>query len=253
MDDIGSEEDDEDDKAASRPYMALLQSFNDAGDSRAKRRKLEHRDSPISKTDQTPLNGESDDESSVGDSDDEEEVKDIDRADEELEGVEQGPEEHMEDDDDSEDEENPTDPFDVHYAHPDDDAIAKKIKAVQKGDWTTKRALVQTMRATVMSPASDSSPEASKPIAGLEGLQLKQKLKELAASKIGSFTPTQKAISSALFDYRDILYCDRTARNSNELRQLTCLHALNHVFKYVLPISQGQSFIANRVPGRETE
>lgn len=228
MDDVESE-DEEDEKATSRPYMTLLQSFNDADESRVKRRKLEHRESAPSKNDQS-INEESDDGSSAED-DDEKEDKDIDQADEDAEDAEQGMENQSEEDDDSEDEENPSDPFDVHFAHPDDDDVAKRVKAVQKGDWTTKRALVQTMRATVMSPDSDSSPDVSKPITGLEGLQLKQKLKELAASKIGSFTSSQKAISSTLFDYRDVLYCDRSPKNSQEMRHLTCLHALNHVFK----------------------
>ncbi|KAH6985876.1 U3 snoRNA-associated protein 25 [Ilyonectria sp. MPI-CAGE-AT-0026] len=220
MDDVDSEDEDEDedDKAASRPYMALLQSLNESSAPTAKRQKLDHRVS-------SPQ-AEGDDSSS----DKESSEKDVDRAEDEAEddadtGVEEQPEEDSEDEGDSED------PFDVHFAHPNDDVVGKRVKAVQKGEWATKRALMQSWRATVVYPNSDAGSEVPKPVAGLDGLKLKQKLKEIADRKIGSFEDVHRNFSPLLFDYRDVLHCDRTVRNSDQMRQLTCLHALNHVFK----------------------
>jgi U3 small nucleolar RNA-associated protein 25 len=219
MDDVDSEDEDDDEQTASaKPYMALLQSFNNESSApNAKRRKLGHQES---------AQPQSDEESASEDEQDAE--KDIDRAEEEPE---EQVEDQLDDDDDSEDEENPTDPFDLHFAHPEDDVVAKRVKAVQKGDWATKRALLQNLRATVTYPGCNAGSEVPKPIAGLDGLQLKQKLKEISSRKVGEFDAVQRNLSPLLFNYNDVLFCDRTVRNSDSLRELTCLHALNHVFK----------------------
>lgn len=198
--------------------MALLQSLNDANGPKAKRRKLDN-DPTTSKDEGAPSDN----------SDDEVEEKDVDRVDEEAEEDNADIEEQP--DEDSEDEGDSTDPFDVHFAHPNDDLVAKRVTALKKGDWATKRALMRNWRATVMYPNSDVGSEIPKPLARLDGTKLKQKLKETASSKIGSLSPIQQNLGSLLFDYRDILHCDRTARNAEQMRQLTCLHALNHVFK----------------------
>ena len=39
------------------------------------------------------------------------------------------------------------------------------------------------------------------------------------------------SIASRIFNYQDLLFCDRTPPNASELRSLTCLHAINHIFK----------------------
>ncbi|XEV00560.1 hypothetical protein FSHL1_005847 [Fusarium sambucinum] len=224
MEDIESEsEDDDEQTASSKPYMALLQSFNEEKSApSSKRRKLDQKEPTQSQSDE---DSSSDEEGEEGQ---ENEEKDIDRAEDEPEDQ---VEEQVDDDDDSEDEENPTDPFDVHFAHPDDDIVAKRVKSVQEGNWATKRALLQNLRATVTYPASDAGSEVPKPIAGLDGLQLKQKLKEISSRKIGEFSAVQRNMSPLLFNYNDVLFCDRTVKNSDSLRELTCLHALNHVFK----------------------
>lgn len=223
MDDIESEDDDEEQTTSSKPYMALLQSFNNESSApNAKRRKLDNQEFAQSRQDEDSSDEE-------GDEDEEDAEKDIDRAEDEPE--DQVEEQIDEDDEDSEDEENPSDPFDVHFAHPDDDAVAKRVNSVQKGDWATKRALLQNSRATIMCPLSDVGAEVPKPVDGLDGLQLKQKLKETSSRKIGEFDAVQRNLSPLLFNYNDVLFCDRTVRNSDSLRELTCLHALNHVFK----------------------
>lgn len=224
MEDLESEDEDDDEETASaKPYMALLQSFNNESNApNSKRRKLDHKESAQS---QPGEDSSSDEEGEEGQDDPE---KDIDRAEDEAEDQ---VEEQVDDDDDSEDEENPTDPFDVHFAHPDEDIVAKRVKSAQEGNWATKRALIQTLRATVTYPASDAGSEVPKPIAGLDGLQLKQKLKEISSRKIGEFSAVQRNLSPLIFNYNDVLFCDRTVRNSDSLRELTCLHALNHVFK----------------------
>ncbi|KAH7255829.1 uncharacterized protein BKA55DRAFT_593045 [Fusarium redolens] len=224
MEDIDSEDDDDEHTTSSKPYMALLQSFNNESNApNAKRRKLNHKESTQSQPEE-----DSSGEESHADDQDEDTEKDIDRAEDEAE---EQVEEQLDDDEDSEDEENPTDPFDVHFAHPNDDTVSQRVKSVQKNDWATKRALLQTLRATILYPGSDTGPEIPKPIASLEGLQLKQKLRETSSRKIGDFDTLQRNLGPLIFNYNDVLFCDRTVRNSDSLRELACLHALNHVFK----------------------
>ncbi|KAL5623092.1 hypothetical protein FOBRF1_002342 [Fusarium oxysporum] len=224
MEDIDSEDDDDEHTTSSKPYMALLQSFNNESSApNAKRRKLDHKKSTQSQTEE-----DSSGEESHADDQDEDSEKDIDRSEDEAE---EQVEEKLDDEDDSEDEENPTDPFDVHFAHPNDNTVSQRVKSVQKNDWATKRELLHNMRATILYPGSDTGSEIPKPIAGLEGLQLKQKLRETSSRKIGDFDALQRNLGPLIFNYNDVLFCDRTVQNSDSLRELACLHALNHVFK----------------------
>ncbi|ENH62647.1 U3 small nucleolar RNA-associated protein 25 [Fusarium oxysporum f. sp. cubense race 1] len=224
MEDIDSEDDDDEHTTSSKPYIALLQSFNnEISAPNAKRRKLDHKKSTQSQTEE-----DSSGEESHADDQDEDTEKDIDRSEDEAE---EQVEEKLDDEDDSEDEENPTDPFDVHFAHPNDNTVSQRVKSVQKNDWATKRALLHNMRATILYPGSDTGSEIPKPIAGLEGLQLKQKLRETSSRKIGDFDALQRNLGPLIFNYNDVLFCDRTVQNSDSLRELACLHALNHVFK----------------------
>lgn len=198
--------------------MTLLQSLNDSSSSapKAKRRKLEHPESP-----ERPSEEEDGGENRP---------EDVDQVDEEEDPA-IGLDEQPDDGSDSEDEDAVTDPFDVHFAHPDELAIAKGVKAVKDGEWATKRALIQSLRATMLSPGTELSFDAPQPASGLDDFNLKQKLKETAGKKMAKLDEAQKAVMPLLFDYRDIFHCGRTVANSNSLRQAVCLHALNHVFK----------------------
>ncbi|GAO18487.1 hypothetical protein UVI_02041770 [Ustilaginoidea virens] len=216
--------DDEDDAPAVRPYMALLQSFKESSGPKAKRRKLEHDQSPAAAAAASAA-GDGRDESM--DEASGEEPRDIDEADEAEDAEDQ--EEQLEDEPDSEDEQL-SDPFDAHFAHPDDAEVGRAITAIKKEEWVTNRALVQSLWASTMSAGSGSKLGTPAPC-GYEGLRLKQKLQEAALKKMDKLDATQQAILPWLFEYKDILYCDRTVKNSTTLRQAVCLHALNHVFK----------------------
>ncbi|KAG6275699.1 rRNA-binding ribosome biosynthesis protein utp25 [Claviceps purpurea] len=216
----------EDDQPAARPYMALLQSFTESNSHKAKRRKLEHNAPSEQSAPEKP-------DEKMDDSDSEER-EDVDEADAEDDLEKEG--EQQEDEPDSEDDEDVTDPFDTHYAHPDDAEVGKAVKAIKDESWATSRALVNTLRATVMTVDSEASDSSSGKAVipqpcGLEGLKLKQKLQETAAKKMDKLDATERAILPLLFGYKDIFYCDRTVKNAGKLRQAVCLHALNHVFK----------------------
>ncbi|XP_044721356.1 utp25, u3 small nucleolar RNA-associated SSU processome protein 25 domain-containing protein [Hirsutella rhossiliensis] len=214
-------EDGDDEEPPSRPYMALLQSLNESSNPKAKRRKLEHPASPQ----QAPSSL-----SHQRENGDDEEPEDVDKADEEEEPT-VDPDEQPQSDSDSEDGDASADPFDAHIAQPDKSSVAKSVQAVKDGQWTTKRALIQSLRTTLMSPGLESALEVPESVAQVDALKLKQKLRETASTKMSNLDASQRALMPLLFEYRDVLHCDRTVANSHGLRQLVCLHALNHAFK----------------------
>lgn len=223
LNDVTSDEEGDDDgqNASARPYMALLQSFKDTEAPVAKRRKLEHQSPQRSEEAAEPQEDE----------DEGDEASDVDHVDEPEEtglDLEEAPEE---DEEDSEDEQDFTDPFDVHFAHPDETLVATRISSAKKGEWATKREMMQSWRAALTYPGSNPNEELLHSGTKLDGLKLKQKLREPASKKLGSFSSVQKALGPLVFNYRDVFHCDRSVQNAGQIRELVCLHALNHVFK----------------------
>lgn len=217
-DEVESADEDEEQGNQVKPYQMLLQSFSESSAPKAKRRKLNdgekesQAEEPAS--DDSELDGE----------------RDVDQAEDEEVGeeTEEIPEAPLDDD-----EEDASDPFDAHFANPDDASTSKKVTAVQGNRWTTKRSVTKRSRVVSMVPeASDESQTlAAGPIASPDSLKLKQRLKPGAASALPKFDDVQRDLAPSLFDYKDVFYCQRTVQNSAALRKLTCLHALNHVFK----------------------
>lgn len=220
MMDVESEDDDEEAEQSSRPYMALLQSLQESNPPTAKRRKL-NQDVQVE---------EDEDEDEDEDADEGEEVEQVEDADlVEDEGEEEEEEvlQAGENDDDSEDEEGSSDPFDVHFAHPDEATSAKAVNAAKSDEWTTSRKLLGPLRGTLQSAGSDSTFASH----DMKNVKLKQKLQETSAKTISGLNEAQKQIASLMFNYQDILYCDRTVSNAETMRRLLCTHALNHIFK----------------------
>lgn len=224
--DLDSEasEDGDDEEPPSRPYLTLLQSLNETNIPKAKRRKLSHSSSP-----RNALNPPSEQPEEGND-----EPGDIDRIEEE-EDEENGvdPEEQAQDDSSSDSDDGVTsaDPFDAHIAQPDDLIVAGAVQAIKSEQWVTKRTLLQSLRVTLMSPGLETDLELPESATQADSLKLKPKLRETARKVLDSMRGSQKALMPLLFGYWDVLQCDRTAANSLGLRQLVCLHALNHAFK----------------------
>lgn len=213
-----SESDDEAEASQVRPYMALLQGFADTSAPKAKRRKLDH--SQPATAQPPPADLESEDE--------EEGDNDVDHVDE-PEDTANEPEEQPEDDS-SDEEEGSTDPFDVHFAHADETRSTNAVKSIKEGQWTTRRAMVNSWRGTFSDPSSASA-RTPHPLSSLDDLHLKRKLKEIASKKLSKISEAEKHLMSLVFGYSDVLHCDRTIKDSDFLRRMVCLHALNHVFK----------------------
>lgn len=134
---------------------------------------------------------------------------------------------------DEEEVEDSSDPFEAHFADPDENVLAQRLKSIQKGQWhTQKTALPNVGKAIFSIPQSDGLDDVTPVLApGPEALKLKQKLVGIITKQKPSFDDLEKSVAPLLFGYQDVLYCERNPANAESLRRLSCLHAVNHVFK----------------------
>lgn len=218
-----AEEDEEEEAQSGQPYMTLLKSFQST--QKAKKRKLDHQ--PEEEGPNKATKTEDDDNS---DGEDDEEVKeDVDAVDEPEEDPQDAPLEDLFDEDDDLDD---SDPFETHFAAPEESTFQTRIKAIQANKWRTDRIAQNSNRIYYNTPQTDDLAERKLPhaISGVADLKLKQRLAESMA-KHTEFDETEKTVAPLLFNYQDMLYCNRTVASSESIRRMACLHALNHVFK----------------------
>lgn len=134
----------------------------------------------------------------------------------------------------SDDEEDSLDPFDIHFGQDDDALLKRRIKEAERGDWDLYRASFGGLGTCVLSrPRSDANPvEADRKwISPNDIPRLKQRLVAQSKGLMSQLSPLQQALGTSIFGYRDILFGSRKAANGESLRNLACLHALNHVMK----------------------
>ena len=196
-----------------------MQSFSTESAPQVKRRKLEH-DAGLKS-----VEIETDDRDNVSGVNDE-----LDHVVEEEEGPETATEGQIEEDDGPED---ATDPFETHFADPDDNVLTKKLNSLQKNEWAFQKASLSGVgKAVIGMPQKEVIKSyGGSPIPGPNDLKLKQKLASVINRQRPSFDTLESQIAPYIFGYHDILFCERSPQNSESLRRLACLHAVNHVFK----------------------
>lgn len=206
-----SHSDDEDiPKETVKPYSALLQSLNtDRGEPLPKKRRVE----------------------TTEDSSEPETLKeDIDQV-EELEEVEDL---GIDDAEDAEDLHDDYDPFLKHFAQSENTELSQGIQDVKNESWTSRifdSKLEGGYLIKVPQVSHSNIGHRTSILLDIDDLQLKQKLQKPAKKAIPSLDRATGSLTSSIFNYKDVLYPERSLRNAEILRKLTCLHALNHVFK----------------------
>ena len=217
-DDVQSE--DEEDQSAKRPYLALLQSLSKDTAPRAKKRKLAHQSQesrPKSGVEPEPERASED------------EDRDVDKVEEPEEGAEDEVEIDAYDDDDEEDS---SDPFETHFAKPDQDVLKQRLKAVESKDYAQTQSEKNSWKIVRNTPGKDSTGAKEPPTtSGPSGLKLKHRLVETANKQRPTFDQLEQVLYPLVFGYQDLLFCGRTVKNAENLRRMACLHAVNHVFK----------------------
>ena len=216
-------------------YASLMKSLSENAPPTAKRRKLAHDASEETLPQDEPASeSESDDEEDEdeGEGEGQGEGKDVDLVEEAEEDQTMAPMEDLFDDDDEE-EADSSDPFDAHFANPDEKLTSGRLRAAELGQWDMKRVATKSARITITSPKVEGAKEAALPgpITGSSSLKLKQKLAAMMSSKRPKFDTTEQEVAPLLFNYYDTHYCERTPAGASSLRRMAALHALNHVFK----------------------
>jgi U3 small nucleolar RNA-associated protein 25 len=219
--DSGSEEDEEP-LPAGRSYATLMQRLIADSAPQPKRRKLDHASEMAA-----PQN--EDHEDIEGD----QVREDVDQVEEPEEGPETAIDGLLEDEEEN-DSEDASDPFEAHFADPDENLLSRRLKSLQNNQWATQKSLLPKGGRVIFSvPQEDDLRLDSAPatISGPGDLKLKQKLASVISKQRPSFDSLEKYIAPYIFNYRDVLYCERDLNNSENLQRLVCLHAVNHVFK----------------------
>jgi U3 small nucleolar RNA-associated protein 25 len=195
-----------------------MQSFAKANEQglQSKRRKLDN-----------SKDGQSSHQEPEADVDDERDLDEVDEAEEDP-----AAEELAEDDDSEYEMPDESDPFETHFAHPDEAEVARRMNAFQAKHSSTSQIELNKWRLTRVLPGKDTT-QSARPLSTMATtleLKLKHRLAE-AVAKRPTLDKLEQVLYPPTFGYDDVLFCGRTARNADSLRQMACLHAVNHVFK----------------------
>ena len=129
------------------------------------------------------------------------------------------------------------DPF-LSHLDPQEEHLMDKMNAVKENQWLTTNASLQSEWSCALSVphTTESNPIANSGLACdsfriAEYVHLKQRLIEPATKLLPSLDNVTQNLAVSILYYQDILFDHRTLENGTNLRNLACLHALNHVFK----------------------
>ncbi|KAF2471686.1 U3 small nucleolar RNA-associated protein 25 [Lindgomyces ingoldianus] len=131
-----------------------------------------------------------------------------------------------------EDEGDASDPFEQHFAIVDEKDLARRLKAIEANAWMPEKVDVDGEgKCTLQVPGTEQKAASNLKAKTVRDVKLKSRLVSNAQNIIGQFSTLEQAIVPRIFDYHDVLFCGRTVQNAPRLRHITCLHALNHIFK----------------------
>jgi U3 small nucleolar RNA-associated protein 25 len=120
--------------------------------------------------------------------------------------------------------------FELHFANPDENELAARLKRIAENQWSSKKVDVAGGRGVLQVPSADDIALDRRKIKSTRDLQLKARLVENAQKVVGTFKDdVEQAIAPSIFGYQDVLFGARTVQNAGRLRDITCLHALNHI------------------------
>jgi U3 small nucleolar RNA-associated protein 25 len=128
------------------------------------------------------------------------------------------------------DDEDSADPFETHFDHPDEKDLKsrlQKLKAHALSSSLIKSDIIGKFSFAKPADVDIELPRISSP----KDIKLKKRLAEPTLKVMSSFTPLQKDLAAGIANYSDLLFGGRTPENASQLRDLACLHAMNHLYK----------------------
>jgi U3 small nucleolar RNA-associated protein 25 len=115
--------------------------------------------------------------------------------------------------------------------NPDETELATRLKRIATNQWSSQKLDRAAGSAQGVGVLQIPTAEAKAPrkLKSIRDVPLKGRLVANAQKKIGNFTEIEQAIAPSIFGYQDLLFGARTVQNASRLRDITCLHALNHI------------------------
>lgn len=120
-------------------------------------------------------------------------------------------------------------PYKSHIEDPEEAEIKSRIKRISDNQWASKKIDVGGGRGILQVPSTEENALDRRKIKHVRQVQLKGRLVENAQKEIADFSNLEQAIIPSIFGYQDLLFGARTVQNADRLRDITCLHALNHI------------------------
>lgn len=146
------------------------------------------------------------------------------------------------------------DPFGTHFEHPEDGQMAARIKAISENHWTTKKLECGGGgRSLLQMPGTGEEAGALPKLKSIKDVKLKHRLVANAEKALGEFDAVEQAIAPSLFDYQDVLFGARTVQNAARIRDMCCVHALNHILKTRDRVIKNNSKLASSSEDDEVE
>ncbi|KIX98272.1 uncharacterized protein Z520_06352 [Fonsecaea multimorphosa CBS 102226] len=123
------------------------------------------------------------------------------------------------------------DPFERHYTTVLEHDLKEAITRVDQKQWNTSSSTSDSgVRSTILSTAK-GTPATLSDLKSIKDAFLKRRLVDGGSKAVSSLSLEEKTIAALSFNYTDIIYGCRSIPNSAHLRDISCLHALNHIFK----------------------
>lgn len=120
------------------------------------------------------------------------------------------------------------DPFEWHFANPDESTLLKAAGGVE---WVNHKYDGSLGGRSILSVPKTGALGDELSVKSFDSLPVKYRLQAPFQRENGDLSPLQKQLASPMFGYRDILYPHRTWDNASSIQRLYTLHIMNHIYK----------------------
>ena len=122
------------------------------------------------------------------------------------------------------------DPFDIHFANPDTRVVKEKVKDIKDNKWSSRSSTFPNgYKQQFSDPGEAPSPLIT--IQEVKDLSIRTRHVQGAQKIWGRLGNVERGVAGSIFGYKDLLFVARSIENSGQLRDMTMLHAVNHVLK----------------------
>lgn len=148
------------------------------------------------------------------------------------------------------------DPFNEHLSEIEEGHLQLQIQAVKENKWSMKKLSNHSdWSHSVKFPATPNLGGEPRTgfVSNTQDLMLKHKLISSARKILPAFDALNGSLAFSMFNYHDLLFSSRTLENETSLRKISCLHALNHIFKTRDKVIKNNGRLASEDVGADVE